>query len=265
MPNRDWGRLKSEAVKQKLISTLVDEGYGTYARRLEEFRFVVADMLTLANGQRSSFIETAAAFTELGTILINPSFLDNNSIQGSDEKMWSQLSVIIRHELLHFLLQHQKRFAELLKKSYPQEAEKYLRSITINKAANYAMDWDLSREGYDEHDKEVVRKMTLNGRVIGGLILEDDHPEWMNKTLEELLEIMINQLKQENKSFNNKKDLTLHKVSHSQDYRDMYNKILKLFDEDTIDENQLNAVLQAAEAGQDIFSLDGSLILKQGD
>lgn len=34
--------------------------------------------------------------------------------------------------------------------------------------------------------------MKLNGEVIGGLILSDDHPEWINKPMEELFDL-INQ------------------------------------------------------------------------
>ena len=48
----------------------------------------------------------------------------------------------------------------------------------------------MSDIGYDDHDKEVVRLMQLNGEILGGLILSDDHPDWVNKPMEELFDLI---------------------------------------------------------------------------
>ena len=39
---------------------------------------------------------------------------------------------------------------------------------------------------YTEEDKIIVRNMTLNGRVIGGLVTEDHRPSWINMSIEEM-------------------------------------------------------------------------------
>jgi hypothetical protein len=76
-------------VKEQLIEHLIDHGYGTYARRLQEFDVYVVDML---NG---CAINTAAMFPETGEIAINPGFFE---LADEDQAM-DQLSVLIRHEM----------------------------------------------------------------------------------------------------------------------------------------------------------------------
>ena len=54
-------------------------------------------------------------------ICINPGFFE---LQNPDDEQEQQhnldiISVLIRHELLHFLLTHEVRFVEYLKKKYP--------------------------------------------------------------------------------------------------------------------------------------------------
>lgn len=154
---------RDKLVKEQLIEMLIDEGYGTYAKRLKEFDIIVADIY------QGTPIEVAAMFPYLGDIVINPAFL-------ADDETFSQLSIIIRHELLHFLLMHENRLLDHLKATDPNFEETYGQA-SIHQIANYAMDWELSDIGYDDHDKEVVRVMHINGEVIGGLILSDDHPE----------------------------------------------------------------------------------------
>ena len=87
---------RDKLVKEQVISMLISEGYGTYAKRLKEFDFIVAHVYNRA------YIEVAAMFPSTGEIVINPAFL-------ADEKTFSQLSLVVRHELLHFLLVHEKR------------------------------------------------------------------------------------------------------------------------------------------------------------
>lgn len=104
---------RSKLVKEQLISKLIDDGYGTYARRLKEFDFIVAD------SYHGVYIGTAAMFPKTGDIVINPSFLDPQSIRGDEAKALDQLSVLIRHELLHFLLVHERRLVDHLKQTDP--------------------------------------------------------------------------------------------------------------------------------------------------
>lgn len=174
----------SSVWKSRIILYLQQEGYVTYANRLADIKFIIADVY------RGSHISIAAMFPDKAEIVINPAMIDEKQFLGQKKKMMDQLSVLVRHELLHFLLVHSKRMIIHLAKKDPDWEKKY-RSYSIHRLANKAMDWNLSQEGYDEHDKEVVRLMTKNGSVVGGLILSDDHPEWINLTFEELLDKVI--------------------------------------------------------------------------
>jgi hypothetical protein len=116
-------------VKEQLIEHLINHGYGTYAKRLKEFDVYVVDM---PNGCP---INTAAMFPETGDIAINPGFFD----MPDEDRAMDQLSVLIRHEMLHFLLVHEKRLYDHLVATDPKFEETY-RKASIHRLANYAMD-----------------------------------------------------------------------------------------------------------------------------
>jgi hypothetical protein len=117
---------RDKLIKEKLIDMLISEGYGTYAKRLKEFDVLVADIY------HGTPIEVAAMFPYSGEIVINSGFLD-------DDETFSQLSIIIRHELLHFLLMHENRLVDHLKATDPDFENTY-RKASIHQIANYAMD-----------------------------------------------------------------------------------------------------------------------------
>ena len=106
----------------------------------------------------------------------------------------------IRHEILHEYLDHELRLLEHLAIKFPDiakaEKEQDIPDITLrdilykNKIFNKAGDYDLSRF-YSRQDMEDTRHIKLNGQIVGGLILEDDHPEWLNLTLEEIYDKLI--------------------------------------------------------------------------
>ena len=238
---------RDKLVKEKLIEHLIDNGYGTYAKRLKEFEVIVADIF---NGVP---IEVAAMFPYSGEIVINSGFLDDpNEAHAMD-----QLSVIIRHELLHFLLTHEQRLVDHLKATDPDFARTY-QDPSIHQIANYAMDWELSDVGYDEHDKEVVRVMQLNGEVIGGLILSDDHPEWINKPMEELFELVRDEIKKGKMKLPPPTDPgggggggTGGKGSPpSQAYADGWNAIMSKFDDPNITDQEINDLINQISSGQ---------------
>ena len=234
---------RDKQVKEMVLDMLIQEGYGTYARRLKEFEFIVADFYA------GSYIPVAAMFPTLGCIVINTGFLD-------DEKTFKQLSVIVRHELLHFLLMHEKRLYDHLKATDPDFENTY-KKASIHEIANYAMDWELSERGYDDHDKDVVRNMTLNGRVCGGLILEDDHPEWLGKPMEEIFELQKAEYDKAKKEAEEKlknqpkTTINVHKASHSPEYVKMYNDIIAKYNKDTISEQELNDLIDQIQKMSD--------------
>jgi len=241
------GKLNDAALtKQLVIKMLIDEGYGTYAKRLKEYTFVVADVF------HGCPIEVAAMFPDTGEIVINPSFL----VDAPDGKIFKQLSLVVRHELLHFLLVHEKRFYDHLKKVDP-EFEKTYRRASIHELANIAMDWELSQRGYDDYDKEVAHNLTLNGRVLGGLVLSMDRPEWIDKPMEEIFDLLRKEREDaiaeaEKLAEQEEIEVTIHRASHSPEYIDAYNKVIKKYDDEIYSDADLEALITELEADNDI-------------
>ena len=235
---------RDKLVKEQLIQHLIDNGYGTYARRLKEFELFVADMF---NGVP---INTAAMFPETGEIVINPGFFD----LPDEDQAWNQLSVLIRHEMLHFLLVHEKRLVDHMMANDPDFETNYRRA-SVHQIANYAMDWELSELGYDDHDKEVVRVMTLNGEVIGGLILSDDHPEWLTKPMEELYELVKKEVEEGRMQLppsggGNGGGGSGSGKGPSQEYADGWNAIMSKFDDPNISDQELNDLINQISSGK---------------
>ena len=231
---------RDKLIKEQLIEYLIDTGYGTYARRLREFDVYVGEMV---NGV---LIETAAMFPKTGDIAINPGFFE----LADEEQAWKQLSVIIRHEMLHYLLVHEKRFVDHLVETDPNFEETYGKAET-HTIANYAMDWELSDIGYDEYDKEVVRLMTLNGKIIRGLILSDDHPEWVNKPMEELFELVKKEVEEGRiKLPPPPPGRPGHGRGPSPEYADGWNTIMAKFDDPNFSDEELEELIQQISSGQ---------------
>ena len=61
---------------------------------------------------------------------------------------------------------------------------------------NYAADYEISNRGYTTRDKENIRNIELNGRILSGLVTEDDHPDWVNLSVEEMYDKLIEERKQ---------------------------------------------------------------------
>jgi hypothetical protein len=117
---------RDRLVKEQVLDLLIKEGYGTYAKRLREFDFLVTDMY------HGYPVEVALMNPDTGDIAINPAFLES-------EKYFKQLSVVVRHELLHFLLVHEKRLYDHLEASDPDFENTY-KKASIHQLANIAMD-----------------------------------------------------------------------------------------------------------------------------
>ena len=240
-----------EATKQEVLAMLIEEGYGTYARRLKEFKFLVKDM------HLGEPIEVAAMFPNTGDIVINPCFL----VDAPDGKIFKQVSTIVRHELLHFLLVHEMRFKEHLEATDP-DFEKDYRRASIHRLANIAMDWDLSREGYDDHDKEVAKNLTLNGQVLGGLVLEEDRPEWLDKSMEEMFDLLkqehdkyveeAQKAKKEQEKQKSEIEVNVHKASHSPEYVQMYNGVIQKYNNTAYTDADLDDLINRLNNGEDI-------------
>lgn len=178
--------MNSTLYKEIIIKHLNEQGFVTFAQRFREIDFVIAEIY---NG---SYCPTAFMMASENVICINPGFFDLEDPDDEEEqkKQLDIVSVLIRHELLHFLLMHEKRFIAHLKKKYPHSWGREYANPKMHVIANFAMDYDLGNEAYEEADKEIVRTLTLNGEYLGGLLAEqvkDDTTKiWFNDgTVEE--------------------------------------------------------------------------------
>ena len=104
----------------------------------------------------------------------------------------------------------------------------------------------------DDYDKEVVRNMTLCGEVIGGLILEDQHPEWMGLNYEEILERAAEEIKPqiqqaiEQQQNMPKMEIHIEEENHSPEYIEIYNKIIDKYDDDKYSDQELVDLVEKA-------------------
>ena len=162
---------REKALKKALIRLLRDDGKGhhhaKYAARLEKFD---VNIVPLAADPRF----TAAISFDDGVIFVGEGLL-------ADPSVFGQLNVILRHELSHNLLMHQIR----LMRKIPNY-DKIAKSATIHDLLNILEDDEISNKRYTDEDKETVRNIWLNGKIISGLVTEDHRPEWQNLTLEEM-------------------------------------------------------------------------------
>lgn len=145
--------------KEQVLKVLNESGYVTYAKLFNMFD------LNLTNQ------ENVVAYVEMGKARI---VVNRNIDLGS-------ISTIIRHEILHEYFDHAIR-----EEAWSKEKNKKL----DRQAVNYAADFDIANKGYTDSDKEVVRNLTINNKLMRGLITEDDRPDLLDKTFEEMLDIL---------------------------------------------------------------------------
>ena len=166
-------------LKKKLLALLRDDGRGhhhaKYAKRLEDFLIKI-----VPRAVDPKFI--AAVSWEEMTIFISDGFVTN------DPDIFYQLSVLMRHELAHYLLQHDIRMAKYLSDKYGDET--YLRWSTsklLHKTLNIVMDLEISNKVYkQDDDKEVVRNLTDGIRFLPGLVTDDIAAGWTSMNLIEM-------------------------------------------------------------------------------
>lgn len=169
--------------KEELLDILSEEGYPTYARLLSNF-----DINLTEDPSVVGYMEPSK-----GRIVLN---------KGLDIE---QVSVICRHELLHDYLAHERRLLAHLAQEMNLDFDT-LDDIKIkdlkkdlykNKNFNIAADYEISNRGYTDADKDTIRNIKLNGQTLSGLVTEDDHPEWVNMSVEEMYDELRKQIKNE--------------------------------------------------------------------
>lgn len=178
---------QEKLLKLWLIRKLKSQGYLTYAKILREFDV----QLLSENSSAVAYLDPAK-----GLFAMHPTLDDN------------QVSVIIRHEILHAYLQHEKRLLDKLAKEHglnPNELDdlsikKLKQELYSDKLFNIAGDYEISNKGYTDKDKDIVRNLIFNGRVVSGLITEDEHPDWVDMSIEEMFDELRKQKQQDKNS-----------------------------------------------------------------
>lgn len=145
--------------KKQIMDKLAKEGYPTYAHLLDLFD------LNLTNDPKV----VGFMIPDKGVIVLNRN-LDID-----------QVSTIVRHEILHEYLSHALRMQRHLGKDAYDN-----RTPSIHNLINIAADYEISNRGYTEKDKDIVRAIKLNGEVLKGLVTEDEHPDWVDWSVEEM-------------------------------------------------------------------------------
>lgn len=163
---------EERGTKNWLYQHLLEEGYRTYAKLFWELDFHLT-----ANPNVVGYMDP-----KTGTITVN------RTLEAD------QISVIIRHEILHGFLQHEKRLLQNLAQKRGLDPDdlsdmdiQELKSFLYqNSDFNIAGDYEISNLGYTEEDKDVVRNILLNGKTVSGLVTEDQHPDWVDLSIEEM-------------------------------------------------------------------------------
>lgn len=180
-------------LKKWLIQTLKGQGYKTYAKILKE--------LDVRIDERPNI--TAYMNPQTGEIALGSHVIGRNR-----QEFERVASVLTRHEILHGFLQHEKRMLDKLEKMHRDADDGFLDDLgdksikellrddlylnpenqTPDGAtyANYAGDFEISNRGYTKADKDIIRKINLNGAIVSGLVTEDMDPSWVDLPLEDL-------------------------------------------------------------------------------
>ncbi|MGM9544671.1 MAG: hypothetical protein ACI3T9_06770 [Romboutsia timonensis] len=152
---------REEAAKEQIIRVLRKEGYPTYARLFDLFDLNLTDDPNV-----------------IGYMLPGKAKIVLNENLSID-----QVSVVVRHEILHEWLSHGPR-SEAFDKAHPD-------LLPDHDTSNIAADFEISNLGYTDKDKRTERNLIMGDEILQGLITEDQFPGWEDKTFEEMYEELL--------------------------------------------------------------------------
>lgn len=208
--------------KQEIRRILSEEGYPTYSYLIQDF-----DIHLTKDPNVIGYM-----IPSKGVITIN---------EGLDLE---QVSVIVRHEILHEYLNHAKRFEQHVGTDNYNN-----RSSSQHQDMNIAGDYEISNRGYTEKDKKNVRSIRLNGKTLSGLVTEDEHPDWVGLSAEEMYDRLEDQMKKEQEKM--EQDLKDKYKDHDQNYINTYNKIIDKYGNSS--DEELADVMKRFQAGENIL------------
>ena len=191
--SRNFMTKREEKLKEELIKLLQKNRHAKYAERLKYF---IINIVPVSGPEGDPNFVAAISF-ETGIIYISEGFLQ-------DPAVFAQLDVVIRHELAHNLMMHQIRMANKLK---GLGIEALQTSSSIHHMINFIEDDEISNKRYTAADKEVVRKMWLNGRLIGGLVTEDHREAWLHLSVEEMYDKLTAELEAVHRQYLAKREI----------------------------------------------------------
>ena len=196
---------EAQGTKIYILRLLVRQGYKLYAQLFQHFDLE----LTRRKGVVGYMIPDEM------TIVLNADLHDEE-----------YASVVVRHEILHQYLDHMNRLIA----HFGGEEQYRIKNATLHDLFNIAADYEISNEGYTERDKELIRKLLVGQQELRGLVTEDEHPDWVNYTLEQLVDELMKNAPQppENQKPKYKE------VRHTEEYIDGYTKAFRDFKEGRI-------------------------------
>lgn len=161
--------------KEQIIDILNEQGYPTYAKLFDLFDLQLTEDPKV-----------------VGYMVPQKAKIVLNSNLNTD-----QISVLVRHEILHEYLTHMERQVEY-EKAHPEAVKADKLSAQMgNRLGNLAADWEISNVGYTAADKRIARAIRLDGKTLKGLVTDLDHPEWINLTFEEMFEKLVAEFNKE--------------------------------------------------------------------
>ncbi len=171
---------EERATREALADKLAEQGYVTYSELFSLFDLnITYDPTTVGY-----------MIPNKGTIVINGTLKP------------STMLLIIRHEIMHEYLTHEMRLINHVAKKHgldPDELddvslEDIKSEIYKDSNFNIAGDYEISNRAYTDQDKEDVRNVELNGKIVSGLVTEDEHPDWVDLPLEDMYDNLIDEL-----------------------------------------------------------------------
>ena len=172
---------KNEKIlKMWLIRTLRGQGYKTYSDILKELDLRIDERPDIA-----AYMDPRTGEITLGAHVI-----------GKNKEEFGRIaSTLVRHEILHGFLKHEKRLIDKIKQMHPNEDSLADYMQQYHQSANIAGDYEISNRGYTNADKDIVRNINLNGQIVSGLVTEDQHPDWVDVPFEDLFDKVIDDIK----------------------------------------------------------------------
>lgn len=176
------GMTRKEVIFQyNLVKYLKEDGFKTFGEYLSKFH------LNFLTSEQAGTTFIAAINPEQGIVYVNPNVT------------FEAISLLIRHEIGHYYFQHrQHMFAKL------KELGINTPSQLAHELANYAGDYHISNQIYDDEDKYMAKHIKIKDLNSGewqtfkGLVTEldfPDHPEYWHMEFDDLWDVFVKDYK----------------------------------------------------------------------